>query len=287
MIRTLSLLACLLLAAPAFAQAEKLELFLKSGESLDGVVKLVDEDGVKLDIGDGIELYIRWSYTRGDRHFELRRGATEFNSIESVLKLADFCHDFAMDQQEYLVLVQVLRLNPTHAEARERLAALPPVAGVEVPSESGPPPASPTTERPTTPRPRDPAPLPPPTREPFKVTLKLANPDAAAETWLNEELAKLHYKIGTARDHEIRIDVDLNLILVRNPRFYGKELFAIYDGTVKWQLFREGEKEPFAQSTEKVEGVRRDTRVQALNSCRTQLLQDALRAFHRELEKQR
>lgn len=290
MMRILSTLACLLLAGSLYAEPEQITLYLKSGDALDGVVKLVDEDGVKLDISDGIELYIRWSYTRGDRHFELRRGATDFSSIESVLKLADFCHDFAMDEQEYLVLAHVLRLNAGHTEARERLEALPAVPGANVPplpGTSAPPPPGPTVEQPPTNGRAEPEPLPPATRAPFNVFVQLENPDPTAETWLNEELARLHYTLGTRRDHEIRIAIDLKLVLVRNPRFYGRELFAVYDGTLKWQLFKKDEKEPFAQSTEKAEGVRRDSRDQAVNSCREQLLGDTLRAIHREMERQR
>jgi hypothetical protein len=287
MTRIFSILCCLLLASAAFAQQdETIRLHLKTGNALTGVVKLVDEDGVKLDIGDGIELYIRWSYTRGDRHFELRRRATDFNNIESVMKLADFCHYFAMDEQEYLVLVQALRLNPLHTEARERASALPPVPGTDLPPEHPAETPSDVVERPPQPEPAD-DPLPPATRGPFNVMLEFASQDNVAEAWFRDELGKLNYRFGSRRDHEIRIELSLTLTLITNPRFMGAELYAIYDGALEWKLYRSGEREPFATGTERTEKVRRNSKAEAMNEARRHVMEDALNKIHNRLERLR
>lgn len=271
---------------------DNIKLHLKSGETLDGTVKAVDEDGLKLDIGDGIELFVRWSYTRGDKHFELRKRAADFTKLESVLKLADFCHDFAMDEQEYLVLIQALKLDPGHKEARDRLTALPKVEGAEVPPLPGTKPDEPKPDdpKPDDPKPDDPKPddpLPPPTRGMFKVFLSFTTEDSAADEWFQEELGNLNYKFGSKADHEIRIEIDITLTLTKNPKFMGAELYAIYDGKMTWKLYKKGDKKPFAEATEKAENVRRDKKEEARTACRTSMMQDALPEMHKQMEKLR
>jgi hypothetical protein len=301
MTRLLSALAAiLLLAGLVSAQTkpgEAVRLKLKSDEVLEGTVKLVDEEGVKLDIGDGIELYIRWAFTRGDQHFDLRKGVTDFSKIDSILKLADFCHEFAMDEQEARILVEALKLDPMHREARDRVTALPMPADVKIPPLPGeverPNPAPDTGPRPDTPvekpaeKPAEEPKEPPATRGPWTVIVEFENNDAAAVEWMRAELDKMNYKIGSPRKHEIRIHIDLTLTLVRNPSFMGSTLYAIYDGKLSWQLFKKDEKTAFARDTSKVEGVRRDTKAQAQGDCRTALLEGAWAAMHREMEKLR
>jgi hypothetical protein len=288
-----ALVAILLLAGLVSAQTspgQSVRLKLKTDEVLEGTVKLVDEEGVKLDIGDGIELYIRWAFTRGDQHFDLRKGVTDFSKIDSILKLADFCHEFAMDDQEARILAQALKLDPLHREARDRLTALPKPADLEVPplpGEEKPRPApAPRADTPVEKPPETPT-EPPATRGPWTVIVEFENNDAAAVEWMRAELDKMNYKIGTPRKHEIRIEIDLTLTLVRNPSFMGSTLYAIYDGKLSWQLFKKDEKKAFARDTQTVEGVRRDTKAEAQGDCRTALLEGAWAAMHREMEKLR
>ncbi len=277
MTRLVLTLTLLLLASAAHAN-ESIRLELKTSDVLEGKLKLADDEGVKLDIGDGIELYIRWAFIRGDKHFDLRKSATDFNMIESVLKLADFCHDFAMDEQESHALAHALKLDPGHKEARQRLSALPPVAGLEVPGlpgEAEPPRPEPAEE------------LPPPTRSPFVVMLDFVTEDAAALEWFKEELDKLGYKLGGKGNHEIRIRIDLSLKLERNPTFMGAELYAEYSGRLAWQLYRNGESVPFARDSESQDAMRRDNKDEARNACRKSLMQDVFPSMHREMEKLR
>lgn len=281
---TFSLALIALLSIGAFAQDEKLDLHLKSGDVLPGTVKKVDEDGVKLDIGDGIELFIRWSYTRGDKHYELRKSATDFSRIASVLKLADFCHDFAMDEQEAYVLVAALKLDPRNEEVRQRLRDLPKVEGLEIPGED----ANPEVRKdPVDPEEKPADPLPPPTRGTFKVFVKMKEKDDAAETWMNEHFEDMNYKTGTSSDHEILVELSLELKLVKNPEFMGAELYAIYDGSMTYKLYRKGESAPFDNGSVKNEGVRRDTRDEARNRCRTELCEAAFEKIYASIEKLR
>ena len=284
---TFSLLTIALLSIGAFAQdSEELQLYLKSGDVLPGTVKKVDEEGVKLDIGDGVELFIRWEYTRGDKHYELRKSAADFSKIKSVLKLADFCHDFAMDEQEAYVLVAALKLEPKNAEVRARLKELPKVEGLEIPGEDDKP--QPEVKDPD-PKPEDEPEdtLPPPTRGTFKVFVKMKETDDAAETWMYEHFEEMNYKTGTEDDHEILVELELEMKLVKNPKFMGAELYAIYDGTIEYKLFRKGGAAPFDSGTAKKEGVRRDTRDEARNRCRTELCESAFEDLYRSIEKLR
>jgi hypothetical protein len=282
----LSLLAIAALAVVSRAQEEQLELHLKSDEVLTGVVKKVDEDGVRLDIGDGIELFISWDYTRGDKHYDLRKTATDFSKIKSVLKLADFCHTFAMDEQEAYVLVAALKLEPENAEVRARLKELPKVEGLEIPGEE----AEPDVPKPDVkePDPTEPdKPLPPPTRKQVTVFVKMQAKDDTAETWMTEHFTEMNYKLGTEKDHKVKVQLELDLKLIKNPEFMGAELYAIYDGTLTWKVFKNGEKASFADKTVKIENVRRDTRDEARARIRTELCEEAFTQIHNELEKLR
>ncbi|MBZ0136913.1 MAG: hypothetical protein K8I27_11125 [Planctomycetes bacterium] len=280
---TFSLLCVALLSVVSFAQDgdDELQLHLKSGDVLPGTVKKVDEDGIKLDIGDGVELFIRWEYTRGDKHYELRKSATDFTKIKSVLKLADFCHDFAMDEQESYVLVAALKLEPKNEEVRQRLKELPEVGGLEIPGET----VKPDPEVKPDPMPEDP--LPPPTRTTFTVWVKMTEKDDAAETWMYEHFEEMNYKTGTEKDHEIRIELKLDMKLIKNPEFMGAELYAIYDGTLEYKLFRKGESAPFDDGSVKKENIRRDTRDEARNRCRTELCESAFEKAYASIEKLR
>ncbi len=299
MTRLVSALAAILLlgglVSAQTSSGESVRLKLKTDEVLEGTVKLVDEEGVKLDIGDGIELYIRWAFTRGDQHFDLRKGVTDFSKIDSILKLADFCHEFAMDEQEARTLAEALKLDPLHREARDRLTALPKPADLKVPPLPGeverpkPEPAPRPDTPPDTPveKPTEEPKEPPALRGPWTVIVEFEEKDATAVEWMRTELDKMNYKIGTPRKHEIRIHIDLKLTLVAHPSFMGSTLYAIYDGKLTWQLFKEGEKKAFARDNFTVEGVRRDTKAEAIGDCRTALLEGAWAAMHREMEKLR
>ncbi|MCB9934084.1 MAG: hypothetical protein H6840_00185 [Planctomycetes bacterium] len=284
---TFSLLCIALLAVTgvlAQDDTKPFSLYLKSGDVLPGTVKKVDEEGVKLDIGDGIELFIRWDYTRGDKHYELRKGATDFSNIKSVLKLADFCHQFAMDEEESYVLVAALKLEPKNQALRDRLKELPAVEGLEVPGDAETAKPKPEPEPEVK---KDPDPLPPPTRKGFSVYIKMVKEDDAAETWMEEQFAEMNYKTGTEKDHEIRAELEVTLTLIKNPEFMGAELYAIYDGALTWKLYKKGERAPFAQNTVKNEGLRRDTRDEARSRCRTELCESAFTEMFNEMEKLR
>jgi hypothetical protein len=278
-----SLVAVALLAVAGFAQDEQLALYLKSGDILTGSVKKVDEDGVKLDIGDGIELFISWDYTRGDKHYDLRKTATDFSKIDSVLKLADFCHTFAMDEEESYVLVAALKLQPENEEVRTRLKELPKVEGLEIPGDDTPIEPKPDVK----PEPEPDKPLPPPTRKQVTVFVKMQAKDDTAETWMTDQFTKMNYKLGTEKDHEVKLQLELDLKLIKNPEFMGAELYAIYDGTLTWKVFKNGEKASFADKTVKIENVRRDTRDEARTRIRTELCEEAFTQIHNELEKLR
>lgn len=280
---TFSLALIALLSIGAFAQDDKLDLHLKSGDVLPGTVKKVDEDGVKLDIGDGVELFIRWEYTRGDKHYELRKGATDFSKLKSVLKLADFCHDFAMDEQESYVLVAALKIDPKNEEVRQRLKDLPKVEGLEIPGEDGTP--QPEVKEEPKDEPKDT--LPPPTRGTFSVYVKMKEKDDAAETWMYEHFEEMNYKSGTKDDHEILVELTLEMQLIKNPEFMGAELYAIYDGTLSYKLYKKGEASPFDSANARKEGIRRDTRDEARNRCRTELCESAFEKIYRSIEKLR
>ncbi|MBX3474186.1 MAG: hypothetical protein KF754_07365 [Planctomycetes bacterium] len=282
----------LLLALCAVAQAQdkpadKLTLKLKSGEEFEGALKKATEDGVSIDLGDGLVLFVRWAFVRGDKHLDLRKQATDYTKLASVVKLADFCHENALDQEEAFVLAAGLRLEPANKVLRDRLAKLPRPEGLEIPGEPGKEPQPEPEPKPEPEQPKDPVPLPPPTRTTFKVYIEMVNEDAAALTWLTDEFNKMKYQIGTKADHEMHLKVTLDFTLTANPKFMGAELYAIYDGKLKYELFRKAEKKSFGTGNSESKQVRRDTKVEALNSCRKELLQDAFPAIHRDLEKQR
>jgi len=290
----LLLLACL----PALAQdkpkadaAEKLSLKLKSGEEFDGTLKKLTEDGVSLDLGDGVVLFVRWAFVRGDKHLDLRKRAADYTKLASVIKLADFCHENALDNEEAFVVAAGLKLEPANAALRARLDKLPKPEGLEVPDQPGKQPDQPKDPNPD--QPKDPVPdqpkdpLPPPSRATFKVYIEMVNEDAAALAWLTDEFEKQKYKIGTKADHEMVLKVDLKFTLTANPKFMGAELYAIYDGSLKYELFRKDEKKNFASREYSSKQVRRDTKAEALTSCRKDILGQAFPDIHRDLEKQR
>ena len=282
---TFSLLLIALMSVGALAQdSGDFQLYLKSGDVLPGAVKKVDEDGIKLDIGDGLELFVRWDYTRGDKHYELRKSATDFDRLRSVLKLADFCHDFAMDEQESYVLVAALKLDPKNAEVRKRLDDLPKVEGLEIPGEDGEvKPDTPEVDEPDEPDDT----LPPPTRGTFKVYVEMKEKDDAAETWMYEQFEDMNYRSGSKDDHEILVELTLDMTLVRNPEFMGAELYAVYDGTLSYKLYKKGESSPFDSGNVREDAVRRDSRDEARNRCRTELCESAFEKIYASIEKLR
>lgn len=251
---------------------------LKSGESLAGKLIKNDEDGVTLDIG-GTQLFIRWAYTRGDKHFELRKKATDFQSFQSIVKLADFCHEFALDEEESHVIVAALELEPTDLKLLKRLQALPVVPGLEIPGKEQPKPD---------PEPEDPKPeakRPTPTSPFYKVFLECQ--DSVAKDWIEDHLVDYKYKLGHNRDYFVRIELEVKLILVKNPKFMGAELYAIYDAEVTYKMFKKGEKKAFVEDSFKTNDVRRDTRAEAIRAVRTRVLDSAFPELYDDLEGER
>lgn len=285
-----TILLLLALATATVAQdkpADKLTLRLKSGEEFEGALKKTTEEGVSIDLGDGLVLFVRWAFIRGDKHLDLRKQATDFTQLASVVKLADFCHENALDKEEAFVLVSGLKLDPGSRTLRDRLAKLPKVDGLEIPGEPGGEPDPQPRPEPQPDQPKDPVPLPPPTRATFKVYIEMVKEDAAAVTWLTAEFDKMKYSVGSKADHEMHLKVTLDFTLTANPKFMGAELYAIYDGKLKYELFRKGEKKAFATGSSEAKQVRRDTTAEALTSCRKELLSDAFPSIHRDLEKLR
>lgn len=178
MIKTTSAIAVLILLVMGSvnAQDEKLELHLKSGDSFEGTLIEADEDGVTLE-NDGLKVYFKWSYCRGDKHFDLRKTATDFKAANSVIKLADFCHEFAMDEQELDVLKAALKLKPGNASILTRMEALseamePDIPEIEEPAPEEPkePDPEPEVEKPEDTEPKESD--PPPTIPPYQVFLE-------------------------------------------------------------------------------------------------------------------
>src|SRR5262245_25173605 len=112
----LALVMLLVIGAQVRAEdeVEKIQIEFKSGEKTPegGVLKDVSETGVTIVGADGVPFFIRWSLVRGDKHFDLRKRACDYKSLASIISLADFCHDFALDRKEAEALVEALKLSP-------------------------------------------------------------------------------------------------------------------------------------------------------------------------------
>lgn len=269
------------------AQDEKLELHLKTGNSFEGKLVKADEDGVTLDV-DGLKLYFKWSYTRGDKHFELRKKATDFKSIKSVIKLADFCHEFAMDEQESHVLAAALKLKPGNPALMKRLEALLEVEGLDVPGKERPVPEEPKDPEPEDPEPEDTEPkepVPPPTSPPYKVFVECK--DNIAESWIEDHLKEYSYKIGHKTEYFVRLEVEVEMILIKNPKFMGAELYAIYDAVLTYKMYKKGERKPFGEGSHKTKDLRRDSRKEAIEAIRKRVLDAAFPDIYHDLERQR
>jgi hypothetical protein len=184
------------------------------------------------------------------------------------------------------VLVAALKLKPDNEEVRARLKELPKVEGLEIPGEDTPQPEAKPDPKPDT-QPDEPKPLPPPTRKQVTVFVKMQTKDDTAETWMNDQFTKQNYTLGSDKDHEVKVQIDITLTLVKNPEFMGAELYAIYDGTLTWKLFKKGENSSFADKTVKIENVRRDTRDEARARIRTELCEESFVQIHNQLEKLR
>jgi hypothetical protein len=253
--------ALLLLPLLAFAtqiraddEPEKVKIEFKSGESTpDGcVLKDVTEAGVTLVGNDGVPMFIKWSYTRGDKHFDLRKRACNFKSLSSIISLADFCHDFALDRKEVETLIEGLKLAPTDATLKSRLAALPKYDDLKAPD----PEVKPPDEKPIVPdKPDDPPKQPDPTPEVSQL-LKIESNEADIVAPLTKELEKLGYKIAAGKDYDVLIKLEVDLKLIKNPKWMGAELYAIYDGTAKYQLFTKADKASFDDKTVESKNVR-------------------------------
>lgn len=248
----LVLLLAMTLPTQAQDEVEQLSIELKSGETVKGAFKDVSDAGVTLVGGDGVPLFVKWAYTRGDKHFELRKRACNFKSLSSIISLADFCHDFALDRKEAETLVAALQLAPTDEAVKTRLAALPKYDDLKAP-EAGPeikPPVKPEE------KPREEKPLPPEPTTDEKAILKIDSNEADLVAPLTAELEKLGYKVTTGSDHDVLVKLNVELTLVKNPKWMGAELYAIYDGSTKYQLFGKADKASFDDKTVEAKNVR-------------------------------
>ncbi len=284
MTKVISALTILILLAVGGvdAQEEKLELHLKTGNSFEGKLVKADEDGVTLDV-DGLKLYFKWSYTRGDKHFELRKKATDFRSVKSVIKLADFCHEFAMDEQESDILVAAIKLDPDSSALMKRLEALPEIDDLDVPGKEKPVPEEPKEPEPEDPKPEEPVPTP--TGPPYKVFVECK--DNVAESWIEDHLKDYKYKIGHKRDYFVRLEVEVKVILIKNPKYYGAELYAIYDAELTYKMYKKGERKPFDEGSHETKNLRRNSRKEAIEAIRKRVLDIAFPDIYDDLEQQR
>jgi hypothetical protein len=264
------------LMATAAHASETERIHLKNGTVLDARVVSVNEDGLKVDL-DGMELFIRWTFTRGDRHLDMRKEATDYRDIASLMRLADFCHEFALDEEEYRTLAFVLRIDSSHYEARERIRQLPSVEGVTYPGKGSADPAEP--DDPVDPaEPAEPEPQEPEPQEPEDAPLRVfvGSDDAEAATWLRDELGRLDFEVvSESAEYDVRIVLDVELELIENPRFMGADVYAVYKGEMRYRMFRRGESDSTVARTVKVDRLRRDSREEARTACRRSLLEDA------------
>lgn len=297
-----TILLLLLASVPVGAQddddaPETVKLLLKSGEYKEGTLKKVDADGVTLVIENDLVIFFKWNYLRGDKHLKLRKRATDFRKVGSLLKLADFCHEFALDEDESRVLAAALKRQPTNSKIRERIKALPAVENLDLPrdpnadpEETEPEDTEPEDTEPEDTEPEDTEPedsLPPPTRGRWRILIEVKNDDVA-QGWFDTEFKDLGYKTGTRKDYEIKLVVETKMTITRNPKFFGKELYAICDGEVTYKLYKKGEKKPFDDGISTVKDVRsNDGRVKAISRCRRETSEKALKAIHAILERMR
>lgn len=246
----LLVLPCLALAQEP-PKVETVAIELKSGETIEGALKRVDDDGVTVVGADKIALFMRWGLVRGDKHYDLRKRAANFGRMDSLLKLADFCHDFAMDKEEGEVLKAAEELEPGHPEVGRRRAVM---EGKPVET-----------------------PVKPPVETPKSLKLKLVfeKEDAAALAFLKEKLDALGYVIVSGDDFSHQVKLELALTVTRNPTFFGAEVMAMVDGTLKSTVLSKGGGALKSDSYE-VKDVRseaKNAREQALKSAREQLLE--------------
>lgn len=274
------------------AVGDKIKLVLKTDDAFEGELLKVDADGVKIDIGDDTELFIRWSFTRGADHLALRKRCVDWKSVESLTKLADFCHEFALDEEEARVLYRALKIDPDDAKLMARFEALPkpddlgednptPETEPEVEPETEPG-TEPDTEPETEPAPADP---PPSVSASASLFVDITTDDDASKTWLDEEFEKAGFKVGKKSKHDIRVEVEITFTLTANPDFFGSELYAMYDGKVIVKLYEKGNKKAFHSYEYEEKELKRDTRALAKKDMRSALLTEALRDTHRELTK--
>jgi len=272
-------------------EVEKVTLELKSGETVSGALKDVTDAGVTLVGGDGVPLFLRWAFTRGDKHLELRKRACNYKSLSSVVSLADFCHDFALDRKEAECLIVALQIAPTDESLRTRLAALPKFKDLTAPETPGPeikpPEKTPDTPPEKTPdKPPEKTPEPKNPDKPLVVKLECAETDAYAT--LSKELEKLGYKIASSKEKEfdVTVNIGLTFVLVKNPKWMGAELYAIYDGTCQYKISDKGAREPFEDKTVEAKNVRSNkTKVEAKALCLERLLERTVDALDRALKK--
>jgi len=254
---SVALLALLALALPSLGaqeEVERVKIELKSGEAVEGVLKDVSDSGVTLVGNDGVPLFLKWAYTRGDKHFELRKRATNYKSLSSIVKLADFCHDFALDRKEAEALTAALQLAPGDEDLRKRLDALPKFSDLKTPDRPGPDIVKPEPKPEPQPEPEpEPKPEPASGRKPV-LKIECTDPDAVAS--LAKEMENLGYKISSGKDYDVQVRLELNLTLVKNPKWMGAELYAIYDGTCEFQALEKAAKTPFESKSVEVKNVR-------------------------------
>jgi hypothetical protein len=259
MTRAVLPLLALCLACGGVWASERTSLHLKNGDVLEVQVLEVEDEALKVRM-DGLEVSIRWTFLRGDRHLDLRRQALDNESVDSLMRFADFCREFALLDEERETLTRVLTLAPGNVQAQERMRAMP------VPQESEPDEPEPE------PAPAEPAPEP----EDKRLRVRVDSADGTAVQWLKRELERLGFRAVDDDDYAVRIVLEVALKLVDNPRFMGADVYAIYDGNLRYRFFKPGATEHYVRYAEEAKGIRRDSRQEAETQTRFALLGDAL-----------
>jgi hypothetical protein len=251
------LIACL--ACAGVLASERTSLHLKNGDVLEVYVLEVNEEAVKVRM-NGLEIAVRWTFLRGDRHLDLRRQALDEDDVGSLMRFADFCREFVLVDEERETLTRVLTLAPGHVQAQERMRAMPT------------PDTEPEDEPEPEPTPAEPAPEP----EDRRLRVRVDSADGTAVQWLKRELERLDFRVVDDDEYAVRIVLEIDLKLVDNPRFMGADVYAVYDGELRYRFFKPGASEHYVRYAEEAKGIRRDSRPEAESQTRISLLGDAL-----------
>src|SRR5690606_5487067 len=122
-------------------------------------------------------------------------------------------------------------------------------------------------------------------RKQFTVHVKMTKADDAAAAIMIDKFEDMEYGIGTANDHEILVELTIDLTLTNNPEFMGVELYARYEATLAYKLYRKGESRPFSTATVKRSEIQGDNRDEARTKARREICDVAFNDIHKAIDK--